>query len=148
MAGTRLTDRFRRFRGLEGRDKRMFLHATLWLGVARLMLFFLPFRKLATILSGKHGALKGDPEPELLQRIGSSVRAAAGSVPWRSDCFPQSIAAHMLLRHHGYKSTIHLGVERVGDDELSGHAWLTCGGAVVTGGEDLDRYVETLRIDG
>jgi hypothetical protein len=40
----------------------------------------------------------------------------------------------MLLKHHGYGSTIHLGVKRVGDGELEGHAWLTCGDVVVTGG--------------
>ena len=34
------------------------------------------------------------------------------------------------------------GVEKVGKDELAGHAWLTCGETVVTGGEDLDRYTE------
>lgn len=126
----------------------MLLHATLWLALARIMLLVMPFQKLAAKLSGERAAGKGDPETELVQRIGFAVRAAAGNVPWSADCFPQSIAAHMLLRHYGHDSTIHLGVERAGDDELCGHAWLTCGGAVVTGGEDLDRYVETLRLGG
>ena len=70
--------------------------------------------------------------------------AAAGNVPWRSDCFPQTIAARMILRHHGYASTIHLGIERQGESDLIGHAWVTCGDTVVTGGEDLDRYTEML----
>jgi hypothetical protein len=52
----------------------------------------------------------------------------------------------MLLKHHGYGSTIHLGVKQVGEGELEGHAWLTCGDVVVTGGEGLDRFVETHRL--
>jgi hypothetical protein len=126
----------------------MLLHATLWLAMARITLVVLPFRKLAAVLSRGQYAEENAPDPELLQRIGYAVGAAAGNVPWRSDCFPQSIAGSMLLKHHGYGSTIHLGVKRVGDGELEGHAWLTCGDVVVTGGEGLDRFVETHRLGG
>jgi hypothetical protein len=126
----------------------MLLHATLWLAMARAMLLAMPFKKLAAALSGEQDAGRGAPDPELLRRIGYAVGAAAANVPWRSDCFPQSIAGWMLLKHYGYGSTIHLGVERVGDSDLAGHAWLTCGDVVVTGGEDLDRYVETHRLGG
>ena len=66
----------------------------------------------------------------------------------RSDCFPQTIAGRALLRREGYASTIHLGVERVGDDALSGHAWLTCGDEVVTGGDDPGGYTEIHRFSG
>jgi hypothetical protein len=124
----------------------MLLHATLWLAMARITLFVMPFRKLAASLSRGQNAAGSTPDPELLERIGYAVGAAAGNVPWRSDCFPQSIAGWMLLKHHGYNSTIHLGVKRVGDGALEGHAWLTCGDVVVTGGEGLDRYVETHRL--
>ena len=124
----------------------MLLHATVWLAMARVMLLVMPFRKLAAALAGEQDAGSSAPDPELLNRIGYAVGAAAGNVPWRSDCFPQSIAGWMLLKHHGYNSTIHLGVKRVGDGALEGHAWLTCGDVVVTGGEGLDRYVETHRL--
>jgi hypothetical protein len=46
------------------------------------------------------------------------------------------------LKRFGYASTIHFGVDRVGEDSLEGHAWLTCGKTVVTGGTDLNRYTE------
>jgi len=126
----------------------MLLHATLWLAMARITLLVVPFRKLAARLSRGQNAAASAPDPELLERIGYAVGAAAGNVPWRSDCFPQSIAGWMLLKHYGHSSTIHLGVKRVGDGELEGHAWLTCGDVVVTGGEGLDRFVETHRLGG
>jgi hypothetical protein len=144
------TERWRRklqaFRALDGPDKWMLLHAATWLAVARFLLLVLQFRQLAKRLSAKEHAAETGPDPELLRRIGYAVRAAAGNVPWRSDCFPQSIAGWMLLKHHGYKGTIHLGVDKKGDDNLVGHAWLTCSGTVVTGGEDLDRYAEIHRL--
>ena len=77
-------------------------------------------------------------------KTATAVAAAANNVPWRSDCFPQTIAARGLLLTYGYRSTIHLGVERAGDGIL-GHAWLTCGDVVVTGDSELDRYTEIHR---
>ena len=50
----------------------------------------------------------------------------------------------MLLKHHGYPSTIHLGVEKRCSDSLAGHAWLTCGGTIVLGGKESARYTEML----
>ena len=138
------TDKLQRFFALSGPDKLMLLHATIWLALARLMLLLLPFNKLAARLPGEHRTETGDPEPELLERIGYAVKAAANNVPWRSDCFVQGIAGWMLLKHHGYNGTIHLGVEKTDEDSLAGHAWLTCDDTVITGGESLDRYTEML----
>jgi hypothetical protein len=146
MEAGRWKQKLAKFGALGGADKWMLLRAAAWLAMARLMLLGMPFRRLAARLSGEQDSLTEEPDPELLERIGYAVRAAAANVPWRSDCFPQSIAGWMLLKHHGYRSTIHLGVKRLGDDELAGHSWLTCGDTVVTGGEDLDRYAETHRL--
>ena len=146
MSTGRWKHKLSRFRALSSAEKWTLLHATMWLGLARLMLLAIPFRKLAARLPGERGSAKEGPDAKLLERIGFAVRTAAANVPWRSDCFPQSIAGRMLLRHYGYGSTIHLGVERSGADDLVGHAWLTCGETVVTGGEDVDRYVEIHRL--
>ena len=144
MSKGRRTEKLAKFSALAGADKLLLLHATVWLALARLMLLLMPFNKLATRLSGERGSSIYQVDPELLERIGYAVRAAAGNVPWRSDCFPQCIAGRMLLKHYGHKSTIHLGVEKKDKDSIAGHAWLTCDGNVVVGGEDLDRYTEML----
>jgi hypothetical protein len=148
MSTARWKQKLVKFRALRGPDKWMLLHATVWLALARIILLVIPFRKLAAWLSREGGPAKEDPRPELLQRVGYAVSTAANNVPWRSDCFPQSITGWMLLTHHGYPSTIHLGVERVASDRLAGHAWLICNGTVVTGGEHLDRYAEIHRLGG
>jgi len=127
---------------LDGADKWLLLRATAWLAIARIMLVAMPFRHLSARLSATSNSTQAEPDQVLLQRIAYAVSAAANNVPWRSDCFPQTIAARMLLKSFGHASTIHFGVERVGEDGLEGHAWLTCGDTVVTGGGELDRYTE------
>ena len=136
--------KLRRFGALGAADKWLFVRAVWWLAIARLWLAFVPFQTLAERLRGGEGST--EPDEGLLRRVSYAVRAAGANLPWRSDCFPQAIAASKLLRGYGLSSTVHLGVEKAGGDELLGHAWLTCGEAVVTGGNELDRYVEIHRL--
>lgn len=144
MSNVRRTNKWRRYMQLSGADKWLLLRATAWLAIARIMLTVMPFRQLSARLSGKSHSPQIEPDPDLLQRITDAVSVAANNVPWRSDCFPQTIAARMLLKSYGLASTIHFGVDRVGEDVLEGHAWLTCGETVVIGGNELDRYTELL----
>ncbi len=135
--------RISRFIALDGADKWLLMRAVGWLAVARVMMFLMSFQRLAARLSVSEDVTEPEADPEVLSKVSWAVAAAANNVPWRSDCFPQTIAASKILRKYGYESTIHLGVERVGDDELAGHAWLTSGDVVVTGrGVDLSRYTE------
>ena len=142
MRISRWMDKLKRFGALGAADKWLLLRAAGWLAVARIMLLVMPFRRLAEKLSAGARSTRIDGDPAVLSSVTWAVAAAGNNVPWRSDCFPKTIAARKLLRKHGYESTIHIGVERTGDSELAGHAWLTCGEVVVTGGTDLDRYTE------
>ena len=100
----------------------------------------MPFPKLAEKLNADEGSSEADPV--LLERVRFAVGAAASGVPWRSDCYPQAIAAHKLLVSAGHASTVHLGVDKAGEGDLLAHAWLTCGDTVVVGGAERDRYSE------
>jgi hypothetical protein len=141
-----LSRKLRRFAEMGSSDKRLFLCAVCWLAVARAWIAVVSFPKLAESLNSEEGYSEADPE--LLERIRFAVGAAAGNVPWRSDCFLQAIAAHKLLQRHGLASSIHLGVQKEDKQQLLAHAWLTCGDTVVTGGQDLDRYAEIHRLGG
>ncbi len=138
MRNRGLGHKLRRFGALSAGDKWLFVRAVFWLAVARVRLATTSLERLAT------GAIhdREDPDPEILQRVGFAVSSAGANVPWRSDCFPQALAARSLLAGYGYASTVHLGVDRVGERELAGHAWVTCGDTVVVGGEELERYTE------
>ena len=141
------TSKLQKFKQLSAPDQWLVIRAAYWLGIARVMLAAMPFQRLSERLAADQAELPSQPNPEYLDRVGFAIRAAANNVPWRSDCFPQAIAARALLRRKCYASTIHLGVEKSGEDGIAGHAWLTCGGVVVVGGEDLDRYTEMHRFN-
>ena len=146
MTSPQHTSKFRRFLQLESEDKRLLLSAVGRLFAARIQLAITPFDQLAHKLSSETNGGSKVADPDWLQRISFAIRAAANNVPWRSDCFPQAIAARAMLKRGDYASTIHLGVEKAGEGELAAHAWLTCGETVVTGGEEADRYAEIHRL--
>lgn len=127
---------------LPASEQWLLLQAVAWLVVARLLLCCFPFKRLAARLnSGNCGKTRtASIDREGLLRIGWAIRAAARHVPWRADCFPQAIAGRLLLRRRGIASTLYIGVAKSPANDLSGHAWLTCRGIVVTGGTALDHY--------
>ena len=141
------TSKLQKFKQLSAPDQWLVIRAAYWLGIARVMLAAMPFQRLSERLAADQTEPSPQPNPKYLDRVGFAIRAAANNVPWRSNCFPQTIAARMILRRQGYASTIHLGVEKSGEGGIAGHAWLTCGEAVVTGGKELDRYTEMHRIN-
>jgi hypothetical protein len=144
MGMARWKHKIGKFSQLEWADKWLFIRAVFWLAVVRIVLLFMPFRRLFENQTVDSRSVAVDADPEFLRRVTYAVSSAANHVPWRSDCFPQTIAARVLLKRRGYESIIHVGVERVGEDMLNGHAWLTCGDIVVTGGSELHRYTELL----
>jgi hypothetical protein len=139
-----LKRKLQRFSQLSGEDRRLLLRAAFWIGVGRIWVAAASYPRLAARLRSDAGST--DADPELLLRVGRAVDVAAANVPWRSDCFPRSIAAHKLLQGLGYASAIHIGVDKPGEGVLMSHAWVTCGDIVVVGGEQLDRYVEIHRL--
>ena len=135
-----MTGKLGQFARLAPADKWLFIRAVYWLGIARIWILAVPFPRLTKKLNKKPQS--GDPDSELLDRVAYAVGAAAGHVPWRSDCFPQAIAACKLLQRSDISSEIHLGVDNCDEVGFLAHAWLTCGDRVVVGGADLDRYEE------
>jgi len=138
--------KLRRFSELERADRWLLARAAWRLLVARIVLAVVPFRRVAARLSSSTGMAGEGIDATIPERVGRAVTIAANHVPWRADCFPRTIAARALLQRYGYASTIHFGVRREGAEGLDGHAWLTCGNKVVTGGADLDRYTEVYRL--
>ena len=108
----------------------MVAEATLALGMARLVILTLPFRRYARWLSKPD---QRDPAPETaLRQVRWAVELAARNVPWNAVCLPQALAAKALLYRRGYSSTLHLGVQQA-NSELKAHAWLEANGVIVVG---------------
>jgi hypothetical protein len=103
-----------------------------------MLLPLVPFRWLARSL----GRPMTDPasaiRPADLRRalkIGWAVRCAAEHTPWKSVCLPQSMAGQWMLKRRGIAGTVFLGARCTEGRPglLAAHAWLRCGGLVLTG---------------
>lgn len=130
---------------LPGRDLALLAETVICLGLARLALLLLPFRRVAAVLGAPvEEARVPPPSPggardRTVRRVGKAVARASRHLPWECTCLTQSIAAHGMLRRRGYTPVLFLGVARR-DGALDFHAWLRQADYVVTGGGDLDRY--------
>ena len=78
------------------------------------------------------------PNTADLARRSRAIGYAAAIVPWRSDCLPQAMAADRWLRRDQMTPEFHLGVAKDEGGQLRAHAWLTCAGLTVTGGDISD----------
>jgi len=125
------------------KDYFLFAEAWLLLAVARLMLVFLPFKKIMPLLGKRDSNTTSEPQNHnsTLSAIKLAIMRACGYSPWRTKCFEQALAAKMMLKRRGFISTVFFGVYKDNDSsKLNAHAWLQCGEQVLTGGNNLERY--------
>ncbi len=141
-----LTRKARSFARRSRFEQAWFVPVWLLLGAARLLILAVPFRTLAGHLGMHAGIAPWLPliEPRHEARAGAIsrvVQMAARYTPWTSNCFPQAVAARVLLGLYGIPYGLFFGVER-GQDAggLSAHAWVATGRVRVTGGESFDQF--------
>jgi len=117
------------------------------LGVCRLAIISLEFRRLARILGvpvEPHSAkLRLTPaERQRAREIGRLIRSASRRTPWKSNCLTQVVAARVLLSLYGLPCAVIFGVARSrSDGQRLAHAWAECGRVRVTGGRRGQDYV-------
>jgi hypothetical protein len=112
------------------------------LAAARLSLLVFPFQRVA----GRLGAFvppddararkRGEPSEasrEAARQVGWVVRAVAPSMPFKSLCLQQALAAHAMLRRRGIAAPVHFGAGLDQAGRFVAHAWLEVGGVEVTG---------------
>lgn len=120
----------------------------LWfiLGLSKALLFAVSFKRLAHYLGQSMGIFAWVPlvdtvQQEQAMQIGCAVRLAARYTPWDSSCFPQAMAARLLLGWYGVPYALCFGVMKDAcSAELKAHAWVTAGRVTVTGGDRVDRF--------
>lgn len=122
--------------------------APVWclLGIMRLSIAVFSFRRLVRLF-GREADLRTE-SPKLTDRqerrailIGRTVRLAAAYTPWESNCFPQALAASLLLRLYRLPFVTYLGLMRdPATREMKAHAWIAAGTTAVSGGVQNDQY--------
>lgn len=123
-----------------------FLPTWLLLGLAKVIIFTVSFRRLAPRLGVARGI---DPWVPLLEpaeeilalQIGRLIRLAARYTPWDSNCFPQAVVARLLLGFYHIPYVIFFGLMREPhSNEMRAHAWVVAGRIPVTGGRSFGQF--------
>ncbi len=139
------------------RKSRSFAHlplfAKLWLlplwlllGISKALIFTISFRRLAPHLGRAMGVAPWVPLIDPAQQaralqIGRAVRLAARYTPWDSNCFPQAMAARLLLGCYGVPYALYFGLMRDAHTlEMKAHAWVSAGRVAVTGGACFGQF--------
>ena len=135
--------KFLKFIVLKWDEKLLLAEATLLLGVSRLALKFTEFKKVAPHL-GEHMKKHTDEQTGHCLSEAKKVRWAVSIMskytPWESKCLVQAMAARIMLKRRGIKSTVYLGVARDEKGEMIAHAWLESCGFILTGAKGSDKF--------
>jgi len=141
----------KKFFRISTREKGLFFEAFFWLMGARLVLLFLPFKKIAPHL-GKHmeetppdfpaGSPAAKLYDDVVPAVSLAIRRASGRTPWESACLVQALAAKMMLKCRRFPSTLYLGMAKDENKHtgLKAHAWVRCGDTIVSGNEGINQY--------
>jgi hypothetical protein len=123
-------------------DQGLLLEASLLLLVSRAVLRLMPFRWIARAVSRSPAARKLDDATAraLVERVRWAVRASARNGIGSAVCFPQGIAAQVMLARRGVPSTLHYGVANSPTHALEAHVWVRAGPLDVVGCEGADRF--------
>ncbi len=147
---------WRKVAALPWADRWLLAQVFCLLGIARLALRLVPFRRLARHLGPLQVETPADAPPEHLAQarwVGLAIVRVSPYTPWTSNCFPQALVAKFWLRRRRIPTTLYLGVAltKIDDSphsEMIAHAWLRCGSLLVTGGRGHERYTVTASFGG
>ena len=72
---------------------------------------------------------------------------SVGRGPWTSSCLTRSLVLYALLRQHGFRPQLSLGVEGRSRD-FAAHAWVSLGGVPVEAPLDIANRYRPLLVHG
>ena len=143
-------ERLRKFLRLSVGEQRILIKASLLLVVIRLGLWLLPFRTLRRLLAKATQApprLQQKADRFCADRVARAVAVASNHVPGVGTCLTQALAAQVLLARRGHQTSLRIGAARGEEGQFEAHAWLECGGKVVIGGSELERYTRIAALE-
>ncbi len=121
---------------LPAADRMLAVRAAMWLVVARVALWTLPFarvQELVARLGERRGTVGVAPG-----RVAWGVETVARSIP-QATCLTQALAAQVMLSRAGEQPELHIGVA-TDRGAFEAHAWLSLHGRPLVGDHELERY--------
>jgi hypothetical protein len=127
-----------RLRSIRAADLALLAEAVASLTSASLKVRYLPFRRITRLIERR--VISARSRPAQPGRLRWAVEAAARRLPLRTKCIEQALCLQVMLSRRGLASTLHYGIRRGPDGEISAHVWLTLDGAIVIGGEAAPQF--------
>ncbi len=131
-----------RYRRLTPSRRQLLAEAFVLLGVSRLALLLLPFKRIAPHLGrqGEDVYAADAKQTAAAKGVGWAVRIASTHTPWQSKCLAQAMAAKRMLNRRKIRNTLYLGLAKDDSGKMVAHAWIFCGSLPLTGAADTPRY--------
>lgn len=118
------------------------------LAVADILILIVPLRRIVSHLGHPLGPVEIAPlatadQGRRANLIRRAIAAAADRVPFRSDCYPQALAAAMLCRLFDVPIAVHFGArmetpvagKEMTAGAMAGHLWVVSGMVSICGGQ-------------
>ena len=131
-----LREDLRTARQTSGKQWRLLVEAGTLLVVARLAVWFVPFRRLASHLGDEMDespSVDTEEQRAAALPISWAVRTLGRRLPWMSQCLVQAVAVTWMLQRRRIPSTLYFGLAKDDDGKLKAHAWVRCGAKILTG---------------
>lgn len=136
-----------KFIGLSFAEKRTFAEAVFLLAFAKLIILFLPLKRIAPYLGKVNKKVRTSlsaREQSQAERMRLIMLMSSGNVPWESVCLDQALATIMMLNRRKLPYSLCFGVKKdESNKKLKAHAWVICGEAIVVGGQRSKQYMVT-----
>lgn len=122
-------------------DYMLFVEAWFLLHFAKLVILFMPFKKIASRMGRLQIESTHDLQSmEKTTQIEHAVRRASRYTLYDSKCYDKALTAKALLFQIGLPATIYFGLAKEAGNQLSAHAWVRCGNKIITGKAGMDRF--------
>ena len=118
-----------------------FTEAFILLHLSRIIILFIPFKKIAEKLGKINVETCFESEySEKIIHVQQAIQRASHFTVHTSKCYDKALAAKVMLRNRGLSATIYFGLAKDSKDELIAHAWVRSGDKIVTGKDGMDRF--------
>lgn len=98
-----------KFFKISGFEQILIIEAICLLVVARLMVFWIPFRWTALVLQKQQVVkYRGLESSNVVKQIIWGLQVAIRHIPWNAKCLEQAIAGNIMLARRGIVSTLYL----------------------------------------
>jgi hypothetical protein len=122
-------------------DYLLFVEAWCLLHLAKLVILFMPFKKIAAWM-GSLGveSLHDAHSRDLSTKIEHAVRRSSRYTLHVSKCYDQALTAKALLGQCNLPATIYFGLAKESENQLMAHAWVRCGNKIISGKAGMERF--------